>query len=150
MELDLVLGVAALWLIHVVVTLPVVVPVVWLSRRSVRWHWWETAVFVMPFAVWLTLFYKDDMPKTLANFGVLPQRRSCLGGRDSSGRCSQHRESSSASAADHRRDSLRSGGVLRNSDVARSVRPNQRMQPTAGRALWHHPGHRRPRLMRGR
>ena len=69
MELDLVLGVAALWLIHVVVTLPVVVPVVWLSRRSVRWHWWETAVFVMPFAVWLTLFYKDDMPKTLANFG---------------------------------------------------------------------------------
>jgi hypothetical protein len=43
MDWDLLLVVVALWLTHVVVTVPVVVPVVWLSRRSVRWHWWETA-----------------------------------------------------------------------------------------------------------
>lgn len=69
MDWDVLLVVAALWLTHVLVTLPVVVPVVWLSRRSVRWHWWETAVFAMPFAVWLILFHTSDMPKTLANLG---------------------------------------------------------------------------------
>src|SRR5438132_1036154 len=60
---------AYLWLVHVLLTSPVVVPVVWFARHRVRWHWWETAVFVAPFALWLTLVFADWRPKSLANLG---------------------------------------------------------------------------------
>jgi hypothetical protein len=63
------LAVVVVWLAHAVITLPVVVPVVWFTRRFVRWYWWELTVFVAPFAVWLALMNSGPLPKTLANLG---------------------------------------------------------------------------------
>lgn len=48
---------------------PVVLPIVWFSRRSIQWHWSELAIFVLPFAAWFALFYAGTMPKTPANLG---------------------------------------------------------------------------------
>ena len=48
---------AFLWLAHVVITSPVVAPLVWFTRRRVKWHVWELAVFIVPFGVWLGLMY---------------------------------------------------------------------------------------------
>lgn len=60
---------AYLWLIHVLVTTPVVAPSVWLTRDRLRWNWWEAAVFVVPFTLWLGLQFTNWRPKTLANLG---------------------------------------------------------------------------------
>jgi hypothetical protein len=69
LDYDDILVLAILWLGHAVITLPVVAPVVWFTRRFVRWHWWELTVFLVPFAVWLTLIISGALPKTLANLG---------------------------------------------------------------------------------
>ena len=60
---------AYLWLVHVVVTSPVVAPLVWLTRRRVQWHVWELAVFIVPYGVWFGLMNAGLRPKTLANLG---------------------------------------------------------------------------------
>ena|SRR5687767_7282645 len=67
MDTDDILVMVSLWIGHGVITLPVLVPLVWLTRRFVRWHWWELTVFVVPFAVWLGLMTSGALPKTLAN-----------------------------------------------------------------------------------
>jgi hypothetical protein len=68
-DTDDILVMAALWLGHGVITLPVVIPVIWFTRRFVHWHWWELTVFVVPFAGWLALMLSGALPKTLANLG---------------------------------------------------------------------------------
>lgn len=60
---------AYLWLVHVVITGPVVAPLVWLTRRRVQWHVWELAVFIVPFGVWFALMETGLRSKTLANLG---------------------------------------------------------------------------------
>jgi hypothetical protein len=65
--MDDLLAIAYLWLAHVLITSPVVAPLVWFTRRRVQWHVWESAVFVAPFGVWLALIYFGSQPKSLAN-----------------------------------------------------------------------------------
>jgi cytochrome bd-type quinol oxidase subunit 2 len=60
---------AYLWLVHVLVTSPVVAPVLWFGRHRVRWNWWEATVFIVPFSLWLGLVLTNWRPKTLANLG---------------------------------------------------------------------------------
>ena len=69
MDSEFIFLTAGLWLVHAVMTLPVVVPVVWFTRRFVRWRWWELTVFFLPFASWLALMEAGALPKTLANLG---------------------------------------------------------------------------------
>jgi hypothetical protein len=56
-----------LWLGHAGLALPIVLLSVFLTRRSVSWHWWEASVFVVPFGVWFLLLSADVQPKSLAN-----------------------------------------------------------------------------------
>ena len=58
-----------LWLVHVLLTIPVVAPTAWLARRRITWHRWELLMFVVPFGLWLALMFSNWRPKTLANLG---------------------------------------------------------------------------------
>jgi hypothetical protein len=60
---------AYVWLMHVLVTIPVVAPVIWFARHRVRWYWWEALVFILPFTVWMTLMFTSLRPKSIANIG---------------------------------------------------------------------------------
>ena len=71
MDFDDFIVVANLWLGHAVLTVPVVLPVVWFTRRFVRWRWRELTVFLVPFAAWQALMISGALPKSLANLGEM-------------------------------------------------------------------------------
>jgi hypothetical protein len=46
-----------LWLIHVVIAAVLVFPIALIGRRRVHWYKWELLGFVLPFCVWSGLYY---------------------------------------------------------------------------------------------
>ncbi|RYD23913.1 MAG: hypothetical protein EOP88_02280 [Verrucomicrobiaceae bacterium] len=59
---DYLLLVGFLWALYAVIPAILTFPVVFWSRRRVRWYPWELLAFVLPFAVWLTLKWQRVDP----------------------------------------------------------------------------------------
>lgn len=61
-------------MVHLVVAAVVVSPIVFFSRKRVRWHSWELLAVVVPFCVWLGLMLSDlsNGIKSLSNLVVEP------------------------------------------------------------------------------
>lgn len=62
-----------LWLCHVLAAGVVVVPLVWFSRKRVRWYGWECLALLLPFLLWAFLiFFASVGPKSLSNMVIEP------------------------------------------------------------------------------
>ncbi|MEI6714846.1 MAG: hypothetical protein WCO60_13905 [Verrucomicrobiota bacterium] len=62
-----------LWLCHVLAAGVLVVPVVYFSRKRVRWYWWECLALLLPFLLWAFLiFFASIGPKSVSNMCIEP------------------------------------------------------------------------------
>jgi hypothetical protein len=58
----------AFWIAHMVLALPLTLPIVWFARRRVDWRRWELLVFVLPFCTWGLLVLAEFHKKSDGNF----------------------------------------------------------------------------------
>lgn len=56
-----------LWLFHLIPSLIIAGPIVFFTRRRIKWNVWDFAMFVLPYSIWIFLIITHGKGKGIGN-----------------------------------------------------------------------------------